>query len=197
MAPATDQVVQSPNDRWSDADPPPKPSVATDLTIERVHAEHFPFIWRSLRGLGVPAAALDDAAQEVLLVVHRRLAEFEGRSTLRSWLFSIAYGVARNQRRTLRRRGEHEQISPEMIEHAPGPEACVESRQALRFVEEFLDRLDQEKRALFVLALLEQLPAPEVACALGVPINTVYSRIRLMREEFRRALARYHVGAQP
>lgn len=163
-----------------------------ELTLERVHTEHFAFIWRSLRGLGVPANALDDAAQQVLLTVHRRLPEFERRSTLRTWLFSIAYRVALNHRRTLRRRGTTVEIGEDLEQSSAGPETRAEAREALRFVERFLDRLPTKKRALFVLALLEELPATEVAAALGIPVNTVYSRLRSLREEFRQALARHY-----
>jgi RNA polymerase sigma-70 factor (ECF subfamily) len=162
------------------------------LTLERIHSDHFTFIWRSLRGLGVPPTALDDAAQQVLLIVHRRLPQFAGRSKLRTWLFSIAYRVALNHRRALKRRGPTEPIAEDLEQRSPGPDARAEAREALEFVERFLDGLPAKKRALFVLALLEELPAPEVAAMLAVPVNTVYSRVRLLREEFRRALARHY-----
>jgi RNA polymerase sigma-70 factor (ECF subfamily) len=167
------------------------------LTLERIHGEHFTFIWRSLRGLGVPVLALDDAAQQVLLIVHRRLPEFEGRSTLRSWLFSIAYRVALNHRRALRRRGPTEPIAEDLEQRSSGPEARAEAREALEFVEQFLAGLPPKKRVLFVLALLEELPAAEVAATLGVPVNTVYSRVRLIRAEFRQALERHYGGFGP
>lgn len=167
-------------------------SSSTELTIERIHGEHFTFIWRSLRGLGVPAMALDDAAQQVLLIAHRRLPEFEGRSKLQTWLFSIAYRVALNHRRSLKRRGSTVTLGEDLEHDAAGPETRAEAREALRFVERFLDGLPTKKRALFVLTLLEELPATEVASALGIPVNTVYSRVRLLREEFRQALARHY-----
>jgi RNA polymerase sigma-70 factor (ECF subfamily) len=167
-------------------------SVSTELTLERIHSQHFTFIWRSLRGLGVPAFALDDAAQQVLLIVHRRLPEFQGRSTLRTWLFSIAYRVALNHRRAMKRRGPTVPIAEDLEQTSAGPETRAEAREALRFVERFLDGLPTKKRALFVLALLEELPAAEIAATLGVPVNTVYSRMRLLREEFRQALARHY-----
>lgn len=182
-------------------DPPPsnpkngsEPAVdaPAELTLEQIHSQHFTFIWRSLRGLGVPALALDDAAQQVLLIVHRRLPEFAGRSTLRTWLFSIAYRVALNHRRALKRRAPTVPIAEDLEQKSSGPDTRAEAREALRFVERFLDALPTHKRALFVLALLEELPAAEVAATLGVPINTVYSRMRLLREEFRQALVRHY-----
>jgi RNA polymerase sigma-70 factor (ECF subfamily) len=170
----------------------PPPHAPAELTLERIYNEHFTFVWRSLRGLGVPATALDDAAQQVFLVVHRRLHEFGGRSRLRTWLFSIAYRVALNQRRALKRRGPTVEIAEDLEQRAAGPETRAEAREALRFVERFLDGLPPKKRALFALALLEELPAAEIASALGIPVNTVYSRLRLLREEFRQALVRHY-----
>jgi RNA polymerase sigma-70 factor (ECF subfamily) len=164
------------------------------LTLDSIYTDHFTFIWRSLRGLGVPPPSLDDAAQQVMLTVHRRLAGFEGRSTLRTWLFGIAYRVALNHRRAARRRAPTEAIDEDLEHASSGPDVRVEAREALEFVEHFLDGLPEKKRVLFVLALLEELPAPEIATTLGVPVNTVYSRVRLLREEFRHALGRHHGG---
>ncbi len=178
----------------SESEPAP-PAAASELTLERVHSEHFTFIWRSLRGLGVPSHALDDAAQQVLVIVHRRLPEFAGRSTLRTWLFSIAYRVALNHRRAAKRRGASVPLAEDLEQALPGPDTRAEAREALLFVERFLDGLPTEKRALFVLALLEELPAAEVAATFGIPLNTVYSRIRLLREEFRKALVRHYAEA--
>jgi RNA polymerase sigma-70 factor (ECF subfamily) len=180
----------------NESEPAPEPA-STQLTLEGIHRDHFTFIWRSLRGLGVPALVLDDAAQQVLLIVHRRLPQFGGRSKVRTWLFSIAYRVALNHRRALRRRGPTEPIAEDLEQKSTGPEARVEAREALAFVERFLDGLPPKKRVLFVLALLEELPAAEVAATLGVPVNTVYSRVRLIREEFRQALSHHYGGVTP
>ncbi len=161
-------------------------------TLEDVHVEHIGFICRSLRGLGVAPSAVEDAAQEVLLVVHRRLQEFEPRSPLRAWLFTIASHVARNYRRASRRRAWQGTVDLECPHSDAGPEQQVEAREALRLTEHFMDGLDEGKRAVFVLALIEGLPASEVAAALGLPMNTVYSRIRLLRQDFRQVLEQHH-----
>ena len=73
-------------------------------SFDEVYAAHFGFVWRVLRTFGVPAASLEDAAQDVFVVVHRRLPEFEGRAAITTWLFAIVLGVARNHRRSQRRR---------------------------------------------------------------------------------------------
>src|SRR6185295_10917161 len=158
--------------------------------FHRVYSEHFPFVWRCLRGLGVREAALDDAAQEVFVIVHRRLAEFRGDAALRTWLYAIVRNVAGNQRRGERRRGPTLPLDPELeaFGHDPLPE--LEDREAMRFVAEFVTSLDDKKRDVFVLALLEGMSIPEVADILTVPLNTAYSRLRNVRLELQRAVAR-------
>ncbi len=168
------------------------PIPQSTLDFEGIYTEQFAFVWRSLRALGVRPELLDDATQDVFLVVYRRVTGFEGRSSLRTWLFSIVGHVAFNYRRAQRRKAAplqpidpaHASDAPDPLEHATGSEAA-------RFVERFLETLDDGKRAVFALALIEELPAPEVAQLLGIPVNTVYSRVRTVRQAFRDAAAAY------
>ncbi len=138
--------------------------------------------------MGVPDSALDDATHDVFLVVHRRMHEFEGRSSVKTWLFSIAFRVAGNFRRASSR-----DKADELSDATPDPralppdEAAIRAEEA-RLVRRLLGRMDEEKRAVFILADLEQISAPEIADALKVPLNTVYSRLRAARQEFKAAL---------
>lgn len=161
---------------------------ASGLRFEAVYEQHFDFIWRALRCFGLTPPALEDAVQDVLLTAFRRLGSFEYRSSVRTWLFGIAYRVALNYRRHLRRKGRLDELSDDLPALAAGPDRQVEEAQALRFVELFLETLDDERRAVFVLCEVEQMAAPEAAMALGVKLNTIYSRLRLARRAFRRAL---------
>jgi len=171
-----------------EADSPPRP--AAPPTFERLYADHFDFVWSSMRRLGVPDELLDDAVQDVFVVVHRRLHEFEGRSSAKTWLFGIALRVARDHRRQRRRKGGHEPLPARLADRTPGPLEQAAAHEAIRFVDEFLDTLDEDKRAVFILADLEELTAPEIAESLGIKVNTVYSRLRLARRAFEQALAR-------
>lgn len=168
-------------------------------SFDQLYDEHFDFVWRSVRRLGVREAAMDDAVQEVFLVVHRRLPEFEGRSSLKTWLYGIAVNVARNIARTQARRGAEE--LPVSVEdtRTPGPARHAENREAVALLYRLLDKLDEPKREVFVLAELEQLSAPDIAEALGVNLNTVYSRLRAARRDFEAALQRHRaaVGGTP
>jgi len=157
--------------------------------FDAVYEQYFSFTWRCLRSLGVPPAQLDDAAQEVFLVVHRRLGTFEGSSSFRSWLFGIVRHVAFNQRRMVKRKtGRCEPLDSNLRSSAPSPHESAEATEAAAFIEQFLDGLEQKKREVFALAVLEELSIPEVSEALGIPLNTAYTRLRRAREDFRRAL---------
>ena len=164
--------------------------------FEDVFRDHFDFVWSGLRHLGLPVPAVDDAVQDVFLVVHRRLAEFQGRSALRTWLYGIVLRVAMNHRRKLRRTetSEAEPIPLTVDDGRPGPAADAERSEALRLLERLLSELDEDKREVLVLADLEQFTAPEIAELLGIGVNTVYSRLRAARKLFNLALARQRKG---
>lgn len=166
----------------------------TPLDFDAVYERHFDFVWRSLRLLGVRPEVVEDATQDTFSVVSRQLARFEGRSSLRTWLFAILQRVASNHRRMARRKLQRLQpLADEIAAPGPTPHARAEVAEAIDQIQSFCDTLDVEWRAVFVLALLEELPAPEVAQALEIPINTVYSRVRSLREGLRSALERREV----
>jgi RNA polymerase sigma-70 factor (ECF subfamily) len=169
-----------------------------ELTLaqrRRFHAlyrEHFDFVFRNLRRLGLPGAAAEDALQDVYLVALRRIAEFQAGTHEKAWLFAIALRVAGNYRRALRRRGEALPLeeAPAPATHT-GPFEIAAQRQAQRVLHEFLASLDDNRRAVFVMTELEQMTAPEIAQALSANLNTVYSWLRTARLEFVRALEKH------
>jgi RNA polymerase sigma-70 factor (ECF subfamily) len=165
------------------------------LDFEQIYRDHFAFVWRTLRRLGVRESALDDAAQEVFLVVHRRLDDFDGRVALRSWLFGVAHRTALAQRRTARK-ADAEPLPTELRARAGTPHDRAVASEAVEFLDAFLDTLGDQQRSVFILVELEQMSVPEIAAALGVKLNTVYSRLRLARGAFRRAVERRNRGDQ-
>jgi RNA polymerase sigma-70 factor (ECF subfamily) len=159
--------------------------------FETVYEEHFAFVWRTVRRLGVPERSVDDAVQDVFVVVHRRLAGFEGRSSLRTWLYGIARRVAHDHRRRVGRKERGEALPDGLADPAaPSPDREVARAQAARLLYSILEGLDDEKREVFVLAELEQMTVPEIAEATGVNLNTVYSRLRAARQAFEAGVAR-------
>jgi RNA polymerase sigma-70 factor (ECF subfamily) len=166
-------------------------------TFAQLYESHFAFVWRSARRLGTPEASVDDVVQEIFVVVYRRLAKFEGRSSLKTWLFGIVVNVVRAYRRSLRAKHPHS-LQPGiradlegLADIAAGPHEHATKAEAARLVDRLLDALDDDKREVFVLAELEQMSAPEIASSLALPLNTVYSRLRLAREEFAAGAARH------
>lgn len=177
-----------------------KGSVATASprqSFEQIYEQHFAFVWRSSRRLGAPPADLDDVVQEIFVVAHRRLAEFEARSSMKTWLFGIVLNVVRSHRRGLRAKhpyvlSEESRSDPEALaDLGDGPHELSAKAEAARQVDQLLEALDDDKREVFVLAELEQLTGPEIASLLDIPLNTIYSRLRLARQAFAEAAARY------
>jgi RNA polymerase sigma-70 factor (ECF subfamily) len=151
--------------------------------IRELFDQHADFVHRALLRLGVPSADAEDCVQEVFMVVARRLDTYVERGALRAWLFVIARQVASHATRAERRRHARqlELVSPPQPND---PHASLVQNEALAFVNRFLAALDPRLAEVFYLAEVEQFTVPEIAAALGVKLNTVYSRLRLARERF-------------
>jgi RNA polymerase sigma-70 factor (ECF subfamily) len=161
---------------------------APDASFEALFRDHFGFVYQNLRRLGVPPASVEDAVQEVFLVVLRR--QDAPVTTIRGWLFGIVRRIAWRQRRSAGRQSRLAEALAEQTRPALDGVHAIAEREAATLLERFLGRLDDDKRAVFLLAELEQMTAPEIARALAVKENTVYSRLRAARQEFDRTFAR-------
>ena len=167
--------------------------VSPVFDVKQVYEAHYRYVWRCLRSLGVREAQLDDALQDVFIVVQRRLAEFDGQVALSTWLYAIALRVARKARERSRRDAEKSGTplgSDEPLAPEADAEATLASNQRLLLARRALEALADEKREVFVLAHIEQMSAPEIAQVLGIPLNTVYSRLRAARQAFAGEVAR-------
>ena len=162
------------------------------VSFKEVYDEHFRFVWRSLRRLGVPESDVADAVQDVFLVVHRRLGEFEGRSKVTTWLYGIAYRVAHDRRRLahVRRRADDDGQMEERADERVDVAAAAERSQGLALLEAILDEMPIDQRAVFTLFELDALGGEAIAEMLEIPLGTVYSRLRIAREHFQRSLTR-------
>lgn len=154
------------------------------VPFRTLYERHFAFSWRALRYLGVPQALLDDAAQELWVVVHRRYAEFEGRSDVKTWLFAIAINVERNIRRVEGRRACLVPLPAELSASGGDPLVASEEKEAWGLVLSFLATLDETRRAVFAACLVEGLSAAETAAITELPIETVYNRVRALKRSF-------------
>jgi RNA polymerase sigma-70 factor (ECF subfamily) len=163
------------------------PSGHAAVPIAALYREHFQFIWRSLRRLGVRPSSVDDAVQDVFLVAHRKLADFEARSSHRVWLFAIAIRVAAEHRRRDGRLKLDENAAATLWHH----DNRAELRGRVQLLDQLLETLSDAQREVFVMSEVEGFSVPEIAEATGEKLNTVYSRLRLGRSRFERALARH------
>ncbi len=149
------------------------------LSFDAVFRQYAPYVGRTLCWLGVPRASVEDVAQEVFIVVHRRLHEVDAGS-LRAWVRQICVHAAQNERRKIRRRRESGEEPPEMTTPAP-QHGSVEVREMRERLLAMLEQLTDEQRAVFVLYEIEQLGMTEVASAVGCPLQTAYSRLHAAR----------------
>lgn len=178
-------MSRPPSPRQSDAS-----SGGEGLTVAGVFHQYAPFAWRILRRLGVAEADADDVCQEVFVTVHRRLAEFEGRSSVRTWVYGICMRTASDYRKRVRARHE---VAPDAhldLAVAPGQEDDLSLTQARSVLDRILDGLDDDRRAVFVLYEIEELPMTDVCGILGCPLQTAYSRLHSARSEVEKAVAR-------
>lgn len=175
-------------------------SVPTPASVEArtrgfraLYEAHVDFVWRNLRRLGVYESDVEDRTQEVFVVAHRRFDQFEDRGHgPRAWLFQIVLRVASDARRHRRRHPEDpdggDALGRAGVE-APQADALLRN-EALSQLDAALETIDVGRRTVLVLHEIEEMTAPEIAQVLGIPLNTVYSRLRVARAELEQALGR-------
>lgn len=153
--------------------------------------QNYQFLWRSLRRLGLQAADVDDAAQQVLSVFARRLVDVEVGAE-RAFLFQTAIRVASDARRALARARARpdEAALASAVDPSPNAEEQLEKEEARAFLDEVLDAMDPELRVVLILFELEELPTAEIAELLTIPAGTVGSRLFRARRDFEATTAR-------
>jgi RNA polymerase sigma-70 factor, ECF subfamily len=165
-------------------------SLPAPLTLEDVYRDHFDFVFRQAARLGGPAIDAEDAAQEVFMVVARKLDTFDASSLITTWLYGITLNVVRSLRRRARIRrlfelgqgDERSEVPVRSIDRA-------EVVDAHRIAYAILDKLAPKKREVFILAEFEGLSCEEIAQLVGTKTETVWSRLHYARKEFAERLA--------
>jgi RNA polymerase sigma-70 factor (ECF subfamily) len=156
--------------------------------LDELYRAHVDYVWRTVRRLAGDAGEVEDLVHDTFIVLSRRWPDYDPTRPLRPYLFGIAYRVVLHARR--RRRRELPAADVELADGASSPLEQAEAAAARRLVLAALMALSLEERAVFVLHELEEESAPEVAAAIGIPVNTVYSRLRRARRKFARAATR-------
>lgn len=160
-----------------------------EARLRAMRHEHFEFVWRSVRRLGVPEADADDATQQVFIVAAGKLRVIAEGSE-RAFLFGAALRVASHVRRAQKRRGEVTYAVTEPEDGSPSAEELIDRRRARALLDEVLKELPLDVRAVFVLFELEEMTLSEIATLLGIPPGTAASRLRRGRELFQSAVVR-------
>ena len=163
--------------------------------VEQIYVEHVSMVWRGLRRLGVPEASIEDAVQDVFLVAHRRRAEFEGRSSLKTWIYGIVIRVAKDHRRAevrQARRVERLALLPSLsADCAQTPIEEAERREANHALHAILAEMDEDYREVLVLVELEDLSVRDAAAVLHLHLRACQRRLRAAYAAFDKKLARY------
>ncbi len=191
-------VRAAPTEQMSAAHAFERTSVPAVPSFDEVYSAHAAFVWRILRTFGVSDAQIEDAVQDVFVVVHRRLPEWEGRAAITTWLFAIARRIACSYRRKRGTEQDRNQPLDDQREVAGSADtfAALSRAQAAATVMQVLDGIDEDKRVVFALVELEQMSVPDVARMLELNLNTTYSRLRLARQAFELAVRALAKGAQ-
>lgn len=162
-----------------------------DEAVAALYHEHGAFVWRSLRHLGVRPADLDDALQEVFMVVHRKYDTWDGVSAIRTWLFGIARMVSMNMRKRAHVRREQPVASPPEELEPNQPDGLVGDARAFEQAMQIIERLPEELRLVFTLYEIDEMSMKDAAEALGVPLQTAYSRLHRARALFEEAARQF------
>lgn len=170
--------------------------------IAAAFREHAQFVYRVLYRLGADPSATDDLVQEVFVIAMRKWARYDPRAPVRPWLYGIARRVASHHRRAQRRLRGRNRAAAALPEEPglgqstrtlPKPDEQLEAQRASQFIQDFCESLSTALREVFVCMELEGMSGPETSAALGLRLNTVYTRLRRARTALDQAV-RAHQG---
>ena len=170
-----------------------------DVAFRAIFDAELDYVWTNLRRFGVPERDVEDVAHEVFLRILHRMGELDPTRPVRPWLFGFTYRVASDYRRLARHRRERhvDDADSEPVDSTPPADEQLHARDAKRLVARALLALDLDKRAVFIAHDLEEQPAREIAEHLGIPLFTVYSRLRVARERFVQAVQQLSANRGP
>jgi RNA polymerase sigma-70 factor (ECF subfamily) len=186
------EVVDRPPGPATRPRPAPPAGRPQSLDFSRIYDEWFDHVAQWIRALGAPPADVEDIAQEVFLVVQRRLGDFDGRN-LAGWLYKIALRqVRQNRRRFWHRLFSRRETAPleHLVDRKSGaPFEQLEDKERRALVERLLARMSEKRRVAFVLFEIEGYSGEEIGDILDVPLGTVWTRLHHARKEFFALLA--------
>jgi RNA polymerase sigma-70 factor (ECF subfamily) len=189
---------QAPVEKWIEAPLSVESDIAVDLSFDAIYAAWYDDVSRWVRAMGGPEAEREDLVQDVFLVVHRRLGDFDGRN-LPGWLYQIARRKVRDFRRLLWVKNLVMRRSPmpqALVLVEPGPAEDLETKEKRALLERLLEKLNDSERAALVLFEVEGYSGQQIAAVQGVPLNTVWARIHKARRKLQLSLERFEEQEQ-
>lgn len=171
-----------------EARPTNVPRIGEPIVFEALFRELAPYILRVLPRMGVAPSDLDDVAQDIFLAVHRGLPAFEGRSSVKTWVYGICIRACSNYRQRAHRRREHLVAETPALDDARSPERALLASRALSGLDGALAALPEPQRAVFVLFEIEQLAINEIAAAMVCSKFTAYARLYAARATILKAM---------
>ncbi|UJR82767.1 RNA polymerase sigma factor [Sandaracinus amylolyticus] len=171
-------------------DPGPSHQSLSEVDFRAVFRAELGWVCNTLRRLGVREADVEDAAHDVFVTFHRRLADYDPARPVRAWLGGIAYRVASDHRRRAHVRREIADDTIEVVDPQGGADDALAEKQTRALVLSALQEVQEERRPVLVLHDIDGIAMPAIAESLSIPLNTAYSRLRLARADFRRAVER-------
>jgi RNA polymerase sigma-70 factor, ECF subfamily len=162
------------------------------MNLKEIYEQHASFVWRTLLRLGVAESEAHDGVQDVFLQAHAHLHEFQGRSSLKTWLFAVTRSVARERRRRgrLAAHAAPDAELDDVVDLRADVGRAVEHQERLRRLETILKDMPPEQRTVFVLFEIERFTGEEIGEALGIATGTVFTRLLAARKAFQAALSR-------
>jgi RNA polymerase sigma-70 factor (ECF subfamily) len=158
--------------------------------FQRIFKAESSYVWNTLKRLGIPDRDVEDVAHDVFLTVYRRFDDFDSTRPVRPWLFGIAFRTASRYRELARNQREVMDDEHDPPDERPAADEQLVAHQARQVLHRALDTVDLDQRAAFVMHDIDGFSVPEIATALSIPLNTVYSRLRLARERVKTAVQR-------
>jgi RNA polymerase sigma-70 factor, ECF subfamily len=166
---------------------------AESLDFRSIYVRWFEEVSRWVRAMGGPDAEREDLVQDVFVVVHRRLPDFDGENVA-GWLYQIARHRVRDFLRLVWVKHlllGSVPFTDGLVEGGASPADALETKEKRELLEVLLKKLNETERAALILFELDGLSGEQIATLQGVPVSTVWVRIHKARKKLRASLARY------
>ncbi len=190
-------MTAPPRDGKAPAAQTPRVDLTSPEGFREMYRDELAYVWATVERLGARPPHVEDRCHDVFMTAFRKRHDYDPQRPLRQWLFGIAYRLMLNVRRKQEASEGNDPSLQSVVDESASPEANASLRQERSVLLQAIESLSPERRAAFVMHDLDGFAAPEIARSLEIPLNTVYSRIRLARADVMRATAQWRERSSP